>query len=370
MNIAVFNKKKPSESIFTALNTEVEQYFVDNNLSRKGNTHLYIKSIFFVSCIIYAYTQLVFFTPESIIACVLLCIFAGCTLAFIGFNVMHDACHGSYSENKNVNNILSYSMNLLGSCAFIWKVKHNLVHHSFTNIDGIDADIIQTKLLRFAPTQRKRKVHHYQHIYAIFLYAVSYAVWILFNDFEKYFKEKVHITPIRKFDATQKTIFWISKLYYVIVYFAIPIYMVGFGSAVAGFAITAAACGVVLSVVFQLAHVVEQTEFEDATDTTLFLEAEWAEHQLNTTADFATDNKVVSWFLGGLNFQVEHHLFPYISHVHYPAIQPIIQRVCAEYGVAYRSYPTLQSALVSHFAMMKILGRMPQPVAAAAPVFA
>jgi linoleoyl-CoA desaturase len=359
MNSAVFNKKPASESLYTALNAEIEHYFTTNNLSKKGNRHLYFKSLFFAISIIYSYIQLVFFTPASLWLAIPLCIFAGFTLAFIGFNIMHDACHGSYSEHKKVNEFFSYSMNLLGSCAFIWKVKHNVVHHSFTNIDGIDADIIQTKLLRFAPTQKKRAVHRYQHIYAVFLYAISYAVWIFFNDFEKYFKQKVYLTPIPNFDAKQRTIFWISKLYYLTVYLAIPIIMVGWLKAVVGFALISAACGVMLSVVFQLAHVVEKTEFEDATDTVLHLEADWAEHQLNTTADFATDNRLVSWLLGGLNFQVEHHLFPYISHVHYPKIQPIVKRVCEEHGIEYRSYPKLRDAVISHFTMMKILGNMP-----------
>jgi linoleoyl-CoA desaturase len=366
MNTAIFNKKTAEESIYTALNTEVERYFKDNNLSKKGNAQLYIKGVFFMASIIYAYIQLVFFTPESLWFSVPLCIYAGFTLAFIGFNVMHDACHGSYSESKKTNDFMSYSMNFLGSANFIWKVKHNVVHHSFTNIDGIDADIIQTKLLRFAPTQQKRSVHRYQHLYALVLYALSYTTWILFNDFEKYYSQKVYQTPIPRFNTRERIIFWISKIYYVSVYLAIPIFMLGALKALIGYSIISAACGIMLAVVFQLAHVVEKTEFEDATDTTLLLEAEWAEHQLNTTANFATDNKLVSWFLGGLNFQVEHHLFPYVSHVHYPKIQPIVQRVCAQYGVAYRSYPTLGAALRSHFAMLRILGSLPETRLAAA----
>ena len=358
-NTAIFNQKAANESIYTVLNTEVERYFAENNLSKKGNAHLYIKGAFFVSSIIYAYIQLVFFTPESLFLSLLLCVYAGFTLAFIGFNVMHDACHGSYSENKKTNDFFSYSMNFLGSANFIWKVKHNVVHHSFTNIDGIDADIIQTKLLRFAPTQKKRAIHRFQHFYAVILYALSYTTWILFNDFEKYYSQKVYQTPIPRFNTRERVIFWISKIYYVTVYLAIPIFMLGFAKALTGYAVISAACGVMLAVVFQLAHVVEKTEFEDATDTVLLLEAEWAEHQLNTTANFATDNRLVSWFLGGLNFQVEHHLFPYVSHVHYPQIQPIVQRVCRDFGVEYRNYPTLGAAVRSHFAMLRILGTIP-----------
>lgn len=161
--------------------------------------------------------------------------------------------------------------------------------------------------------------------------------------------------PIKNFDLKQHIIFWVTKILYAGVYIVLPIYMVGITSTLVGFGIMSAVCGLTLTVVFQLAHVVEITEFEDGVNG-IELESEWAVHQLNTTANFATHNKVVSWFLGGLNFQVEHHLFPKISHIHYPALQKIVQQNCEKFGIRYRSFPSVTEAVQSHFNMLKYMG--------------
>lgn len=79
-------------------------------------------------------------------------------------------------------------------------------------------------------------------------------------------------------------------------------------------------------------------------------------HQVMTTADFATDSKVLTWLLGGLNFQTIHHLFPRISHIHYPEIQPIIKKVCDAHQVRYNEFPTFSAALNSHIRFLKFLG--------------
>lgn len=165
--------------------------------------------------------------------------------------------------------------------------------------------------------------------------------------------------PLRNFTAKEHVIFWATKISYISLYLILPIYMVGLVPTLVGFAILSAMCGITLTVVFQLAHVVEITEFEDGNED-IEIENEWAIHQLNTTANFATNNKIVSWFLGGLNFQVEHHLFPKISHVHYPEIQKIVQQNCAKHNISYRTFPTMTEAVISHFRMLKIMGAQAQ----------
>jgi linoleoyl-CoA desaturase len=220
----------------------------------------------------------------------------------------------------------------------------------------VDADIVQTKLLRLAPTQKWRPIHRFQHIYAPFLYALAHGVWIFQNDFEKYFTQKVLNMPIKNFGTKERIIFWITKILYATVYLVIPILVLGPNVALTGFAVVSLSCGFILTLVFQLAHVVEITEFEDGVNG-IEIENEWAVHQVNTTADFATDNKVVSWFLGGLNFQVVHHLFPKISHIHYPALQKIVEKSCKAYNVEYRSFPTVIQAINSHFRMMRSMGQ-------------
>lgn len=344
-----------SNNFHTALRNEVNQYFIDKGINPQGNSTLYAKTLLLFSGVVLLYTTLVFFTPNSLLLCAALCVLLGINLALIGFNVSHDACHGSYSEKKQLNSFLGYSFNILGVSSFFWKTKHNLVHHTYTNIDGIDGDIIQTKMLRLAPTQKKWWIHQYQHLYCMALYAVSYIAWVFLNDFEKYASVSVHKTKIVGFNATEKTIFWLSKLAYVTLFLAIPLYFVG-AMALVGYVIMGLSCGLLLGMVFQLAHVVETTEFEDATSCDLSIGEEWAIHQFKTTSDFATNNRLVSCLVGGLNFQAVHHIFPKISHVYYPAIQPIVKKVCEQYHVEYKSFRSVSLAVTSHFNRMKYLG--------------
>ena len=354
MNKVTFS---PSGKFYAILREEVQKYFSEKQISPKGDFRLYLKTIILFSSWIYLYVQLVFFTPESIVLGVFLCLLFGFNWALLGFNVCHDACHSSYSNNNAVNSILGYTFNFLGANAFFWKTKHNIVHHTFTNIDGVDADIIQTKLLRLAPTQHKMGIHRFQHLYCMVLYAVSYLGWVYMNDFEKYFSKEVKGTRINAFDIKEHLVFWLSKALYVTIYLVIPILFVpSIFVFLMGYLIASMACGLVLAMVFQLAHVVEITEFEDATEHDLSIENEWAIHQLCTTANFAPKNKIVSWICGGLNFQVEHHLFPNISHVHYPKLHLIVQNVCAQHGVDYKCYESMGEALGSHFRRMKYLG--------------
>ncbi len=351
--------KSNSNAFYSTLRRDVEQYFENRKVAKTGNYKLYIKTVTFLSLSVIFYVWLVFFTPASAWLSVLLCALMGLNTAFIGFNVMHDASHGSYSTNSTLCNVMAHTMNYLGSSAFFWNTKHNVLHHTYTNIDGVDSDIVQTKLLRLAPTQQWRPLHRFQHIYSIFLYALSHVVWLFYNDFEKYFSQKVLDMPLRNFTTKEHIIFWATKISYISLYLILPIYMVGLVPTLVGYAVLSAVCGITLTVVFQLAHVVEITEFEDGNED-IEIENEWAIHQLNTTANFATNNKIVSWFLGGLNFQVEHHLFPKISHVHYPEIQKIVQENCAKHNIPYRTFPTMTEAVVSHFRMLKIMGAQAQ----------
>jgi linoleoyl-CoA desaturase len=151
--------------------------------------------------------------------------------------------------------------------------------------------------------------------------------------------------------------FWFYKLSHAFIFVVLPIYMVGFTPWLIGFLSMGLVTGFVLSIVFQLAHTVEHTHFPLPNDATGKMEDEWAIHQIKTTANFATRNRVVSWLVGGLNFQIEHHLFPKISHVHYPAISKIIKKACADYGISYIEYPKMIMAVQSHVNYLRQLGR-------------
>lgn len=340
---------------FKALKERVNNYFKENNIPNTGNRKLYIKSSILVTFAIANFITLVFFTPHIAVS-VFLCVLLGFNLAAIGFNIMHDGGHQSFSRSEWLNTISGYSLNMMGGTIYFWKQKHNIAHHTYTNIDGLDHDI-DIKFMRIHEEQPRRWYHRFQIFYWILLYGISYIAWVLYQDFEKYFSGKMGIKAERKaMPAKEHLIFWLTKVLYVAVYIVLPIVMVGWLPAVLGILITGMACGYSLAIVFQLAHVVESTHFPEPDKSSNKIEQEWAIHQLRTTANFSTKSKVVCWLLGGLNFQVEHHLFPRISHVHYPAINRLVKQTCKDFNVIYLEHKTMGHAFVSHMKHIYRLG--------------
>jgi linoleoyl-CoA desaturase len=239
----------------------------------------------------------------------------------------------------------------------MWNNKHNIIHHTYTNIDGIDDDIEIKPLLRMCSTQKKYFIHRFQHIYVWFLYTLLLLVWVFQSDYKKYFSKKVGEVPIKKMSRFDHFAFWFAKAAYYFMMIVLPIMLVGFLPWMVGFLIIAMFAGFVLSIVFQLAHTVEETSFPVPNADINTIENEWAIHQIETTANFATKNKLISWLVGGLNFQIEHHLFPKISHIHYPAISKIIKKTCEEYGVKYIEFRKMRHAIVSHSVHLRNMGR-------------
>lgn len=346
--------KFSQNSAFTQeLRNEVKKYFLENHISEKGNIALYFKTFFWITTTLFCYTILVFFTPTPSLS-IPLCVLLGFSFAGIGFNVMHDAGHGSYSKNKVVNTIFAHSLNLLGANAHIWDKKHNITHHTYTNTDH-DDDIHVAPMLRMSKNQKWYWWYRFQTLYMWILYAIEYIGWIIVFDLKKYFQGKACNTNI-KFTKAGHWIFWLSKVIYFTIFVVLPMFIVGVTPTLIGYGITAGVCGVVISIVFQLAHVHEKALFPTAIPTEKEgvgkIEKENAIHQIETTANFATQNPFISWYVGGLNFQVEHHLFPNISHVHYPKIRKIVRQVCNKYSVKYHEFPTFFSALISHVKQM------------------
>jgi len=356
MPIVQFNNQKAP--FFKSLKAKVDNYFLTAKVDCSGNAKLYLKGALQLGIAAALYVTLVFFTPPAWVA-LLLCATLGVMLSLLGFNIMHEGGHQSFSKYKWLNKASAYFLNVLGGNTYFWKIKHNLNHHTYTNIDGMDSDIDAEPFMRLHEGQPRRWFHRFQHIYWFILYGISYFVWIFYHDFQKYFTGK--IAPItaerKKMEMKEHIIFWVTKLLYIAVYIVVPILMVGFIKTLIGFAVICFACGFSISIVFQLAHVVEGTAFPKVDETTQKIEQEWAIHQINTTADFVTKNKWVCWMLGGLNFQVEHHLFPKVSHVHYPAIRKLVKETCAEFKVNYIEFPTTRQAIYSHLMHIKRLGR-------------
>ncbi|MFZ4058480.1 MAG: fatty acid desaturase family protein [Ferruginibacter sp.] len=350
-----------NNQFFQSLKTSVDQYFEQHNIRKTGDWRLFSKTIILLASAFTIYFVLIFMKDAlPTWAAITLCALLGYNFACIGFGVMHDANHGSYCTIPWLNDLIGLSANLLGANAFFWKQKHNILHHTYTNVDGLDDDIAKSPIIRQCISQKWVPAHRVQHLYLPFIYSLSSIFWIFFMDFTKYFTRMIYTTEAWKLSLKNHLIFWGTKVWYISVYMVIPAMVWGVLPWLAGFFILNAAMGLTLSFVFQLAHVVENTEFETvALDETKHIESAWAEHQLKTTSNFAMDNKVISWFVGGLNFQVEHHLFPKISHVHYPAISKIVMEKCKEFHIPYNKYDTMSEALASHFRIMKYLGQNP-----------
>lgn len=347
------NKYSP---FFDSLKAKVENYFATNKIEPTGNFSLYSKTITLAVIAITLYVTLVFFTPQAWLAAVL-CVILGFTMAAMGFNIMHDGAHGSYSKNKLVNELMAISLNFMGGSSYMWKIKHNLIHHSYTNIEGMDDDIDIKPFFRVNEQQPKYWFHKFQHVYWVILYGTTYFFWVFWMDFQKYFSRKIGTIAVRKMEVKEHIGFWLTKLFYIFIALVVPIMVAGVGPTLTGYAIIIFVCGLTISVVFQLAHVVESAEFPEPNPANNKIEDEWAVHQIKTTVNFSTQSAFLRWFTGGLNFQVEHHLFPKISHVHYPAISRFVRETCKEFGITYNEYPTFMQAVRSHVHHLKAAAR-------------
>lgn len=345
-----------SQGFHADLKKRISEYFSTTGERPTGNSKLYTKAIILTVSYIAMFTHLVFFDPVTLVA-IIECVVLGFATAFIGFNIMHDGAHGSFSTSPAVNKLAAITLNVLGGSSFMWNMKHNIIHHAYTNVDGVDDDIDAGILLRMARTQKYLKIHKFQHVYVWFLYCILYIYWIFVSDYRKYFRRKIGDIPLKNMDTKDHIAFWGYKLLHLTLFVGLPIYMHGFTAWLVGFLIFTTVAGFILSIVFQLAHTVEHTHFPMPNEDTGRLADEWAIHQVKTTANFATNNPVVSWCVGGLNFQVEHHLFPKISHIHYPRINKIVKQTCKEYGVEYIEYPSVGKAIRSHINYLREMGR-------------
>jgi linoleoyl-CoA desaturase len=348
-----FNNK--NKVFFNALKEEVDAYFERNGIKKTGNWKLYIKTMILIPGAIGLYALLMFVQMPAILTVFLWFLF-GLNMAAIGFNIMHDACHGSFSTKGWVNEIFGLTNNFLGGNAFLWKLKHNIIHHTYTNIDGVDDDINNMPFLRQCSTQPLKPMHKFQSAYMFVLYGFT-SLFMFFMDYIKYFSKKVYTTPLKPMDFKEHFLFWGGKLFFIAFYIALPIVMIGWKWWLIGFIISQFTLGLTLAIVFQLAHVVEHAEFDAAGVDPVKIENEWAIHQVKTTANFAFSNKLVTWFVGGLNYQIEHHLFPRISHVHYPAISKIVKETCEKFDLNYIYFPSTRAAIASHVRFMHTMGK-------------
>lgn len=350
--------KNHNEEFYKVLRQRVNEYFKSKNITRYANSKMVVKTVFMI---------LLYFVPFTLMLTVAenpwfimsLWILMGFGMAGIGLSVMHDANHGAYSTNEKVNKFVGYIIFFLGGSDVNWRIQHNVLHHTYTNVTGMDEDINPGVVMRFSPHEKRRYMHRFQHIYAWFLYGLMTFMWFVTKDYKQAMRyEKMGLTQ------TQKTTFRkhmitlvIAKIVYGLMIFGLPMLFspASWWFILIGWFVMQFICGVTLAAIFQPAHVVPSSNYP-MPDESGNINADWAVSQLYNTANFAPGAKIFSWYVGGLNYQVEHHLFPNICHIHYSDISKIVKETAKEYHLPYHSYKTFYGAIADHTRMLYRLG--------------
>ncbi|HWZ21383.1 MAG TPA: acyl-CoA desaturase [Cytophagaceae bacterium] len=349
---------KSKSEFFATVKIRVEEYFTTNKLSKNANGLMYFKTFLFLGGTIGLYCLMIF-GSLSIYQLWLLSIVLGMFIAFIGFNVSHDGIHGAYSANPLINKIVgNYSFYFIGASPYVWNITHNQIHHTFTNIPEHDEDIeVAPGLIRLSPEDKLTKMEKYQHFYGFLLYGLASVNWVLKKDYLKFFQKKIGAFDNSKHTTAQYFNLFFFKAVYYVLFIVVPLMVldITWWQFIIGFMTMHFFEGLVLGLVFQLAHVVEGTDFPP-TNAEGNIEEAWAVHQMQTTANFGRKDFITSFLCGGLNQQIEHHLFPKVCHVHYPAISDIVKQTAEEFGVPYIENRTFFTALKSHYTMLKRFG--------------
>jgi linoleoyl-CoA desaturase len=353
---------KDEAGFLNELRAQADAYFAATGKSERDCWQMYLKTAVILAWLATSYALLVFATPTVWLAAPL-SISLALAISAVGFSIQHDGSHHAYSRYDWVNRLMGLSLDLIGASSYLWRWKHVVFHHTYTNVDGHDADIDVGVVARLSPGQRRRKVHRWQHLYLWFLYALTASVWHLYGDFADVISGKIRDHKIPRPKGWDLVTFITGKVVSIALLIGIPMFVHSWWVVLLFYLTVTAVVGVVLTVVFQLAHCVEEAEFPQPDTATLRMPDAWAAHQVRTTVDFARNSRVLCWLLGGLNFQVVHHLFPRICHIHYPALSRIVEETSRKFGVRYSAHSSFVAGVASHFRWLRRLGR-PQPVLA------
>lgn len=348
------SKHKPD--FITTLRKRVNGYFKEKSLSKHANTAMKWKIAFFLFMMVGLYSS-VFLLDFSIGLNLAVWSVLGLFSAFTAVNLCHDAIHGALFKKAKHNKIFAYLFNVLGANAYVWSITHNQAHHTYTNIQGHDEDIESVPVLRMSPHQKLMKIHKHQYWYAFLFYGLATLSWVFIKDYVKFFQGAVGSIENKKHPKGEYfNLFFFKAVYYILflvlplVFVEMPWYLI-----LAGFFLMHFFEGFALAIIFMLAHLVEEAQFP-LPDEGGKIENAWAIHQLHTTADFARDSWLVSFLCGGLNFQIEHHLFPNICHIHYKPLSEIVEKTAKEYDIPYLENDSFGGAVASHVRLLKALG--------------
>ena len=337
------------------LRRRVEEYFRTTGRRPRDCWPMYVKTAILLGGFTVVYTLLVF-VDQTWWQGLLLAVLLGLSAAGIGFNIQHDGGHQAYSDHPWVNKLMAMTLELIGGSSHLWRWKHVVLHHTYVNITGHDTDIDLGLLARLTPHQRRLPYHRWQHLYLWPLYGLLAIKWQLLDDFRKLISGRISNQPFPDPKGRELVIFIAGKAIFFTMAFGIPLLFHSIGVVLLYYGVAGLVAGMALSVVFQVAHCVEEAEFPLPREETGRVEHAWAIHQAETTVDFARRSRVVAWLVGGLNFQIEHHLFPRLCHVNYPAISKLVEETCREFGIKYTEHRSFRAGLASHFRWLRRMG--------------
>lgn len=344
------------------LRERVDESFLENGLRRRDLPAMYLKTFWILSWFAASYLLLIF-AAATWWQAALLIVSLGFSMSAIGFNIQHDGAHGAYSDRRWVNNLMAMTLDMLGGSSYVWKRTHNQIHHSYTNITGHDEDIDLGIFGRLSPHQPRYWFHRAQHLYLWLLYGFLTFKWQWWSDLIFIAEHSVGGSRHSRPGGRDLLLFGGGKLLFAMWAIAVPMLFHDWYVVLGAVFAVSFVQGVLLSVVFQLAHCVEEAEFPMPSVDANRIENEWAIHQVQTTVNFARHSRLINWFTGGLNYQIEHHLFPQICHLHYPQLSRIVEQTSAEFGVRYSAHKTLSAAIGSHYRWLRRLGRPHQQAA-------
>jgi linoleoyl-CoA desaturase len=350
-----------NDQFYPELRRRVDQYFTSTGQHQRDCPQMYLKTALLVAWFVASYVLLVFVVETGWLT-LALTISLGLAMAAMGFNVQHDGGHQAYSDRRWINKLMAMSLDLLGGSSYIWARKHNSIHHSYANITGHDDDIDVGLFGRLSPHQKRLKFHRLQHFYLWILYGLLPIKWQFYDDFCNLATGRIGARRFARPKGWDLVTLAGGKLVFSSLALAIPLLLHPAWAVLLCYLAVSFVQGLVLSVVFQMAHCVEEAAFPLPNRNTGRIEAAWAAHQIATTVDFARGSRLLSWYIGGLNFQIEHHLFPRVCHVHYPALSQLVEETCREFGLKYVAHGSFSAGLVSHFRWLRRMGMAPETV--------
>lgn len=347
------------KGFYEAMRTRVDKYFKDTKRNPRVTAGLYIKSLMIFATIAATYWG-AFYHCTSMPVCLLLASVLGVAMAEVGVSVMHDANHGAYSSSTWLCHMMGATLDLVGASSFMWRQQHVVGHHAYTNVEDLDPDIRvnDPDVRRVTPAQPYQGYQKNQHLYLGVLYGLLSLKSVLVDDFKSLADGRIGSVKLPPMTRSESIIFWGGKAFFATWFVAAPLAYSHHGivSLLALWLLAQMCTGWFLAFMFQVAHVSGDVQYLPRDPKSGKVAMDWAASQVATTADFCHGSWFWTHLSGGLNYQVVHHLFPGINHVHYPAIAPLVQQTCAEYGIKYHVYTTFWEALGAHFKHLKAMG--------------